>query len=95
MILGRFRQQPGEVRSRTISFARFLELAGETAAGETPTEVLVPEGLTLVADAWVDDGNYYKFLIQGVAGRHKMTIWLNTSGGQRLEADVIFTIKDE
>lgn len=93
-VLARYTQQPGEVRSRSISFKRYLDRMGDSAMSGSPIEKLVPDGLTVVADAWVDAGGYYKALIQGVAGKHKLTVWLNTTGGQRLEADIVFVIKD-
>lgn len=93
-VLARYTQQPGEVRSRSISFKRYLDRMGDSAMSGNPIEKLVSEGLNVVADTWVDSGGYYKCLIQGVAGKHKLTVWLNTTGGQRLEADIVFVIKD-
>lgn len=94
MILARYRQQPGEIKSRSISFAKYLERMGDSARAVNPIEVSVPTGLTLVSGTWIDAENFYKALIQGEPGRHKLTVWLNTAGGERLEADIVFIIKD-
>lgn len=93
-VLATYHQQPGETRSRSIRFKRFLDRMGDSAIAGDPIEKLVPPELTVVADAWVNDGGYYKALIKGVPGKHKLTVWLNTAGGQRLEADILFVIKD-
>lgn len=94
MILARYRQQPGEIKSRSVSFKRYLDRMGDAARAVDPIEVSVPQGLTLVAGTWVGADAFYKALVQGQPGRHKLTVWLNTAGGERLEADLLFIIKD-
>lgn len=94
MIIARYTQQPGEIRSRSISFGGYLNAMGESARAVDPVETLTTPGLSIEAGVWIDAGNFFKVLVKGTPGIHKLTVWLYTSGGQRLEADVMFTIRD-
>jgi hypothetical protein len=95
-ILQTFEMQPGEVKGWSISFAKYLARTGDSARPTTPIEYLVPEGITLVAAMWVDEGGYLKFFVSSPlkAKTYKLTFWLNTTGGERLEADVKVKVKD-
>lgn len=95
-ILETFDKQPGETKGWPISFAKYLAHTGDTARADNPVESLVQDGITLVAAVWVEDGDYIKFFVSGgVSGKsYKLTFWLNTAGGERLEADVRVKVKD-
>ena len=96
-ILETFEMQPGEVRGFTISFAKYLARVGDSARASNPVEQLVQEGITVLAVVWVGSGNYLKFFVSPDSNKtrsYKATFWLNTAGGERLEADVRIKVKD-
>lgn len=95
-ILETFDKQPGETKGWPISFARYLARTGDTARELNPIESQIPPGITLEAAVWVANGNYIKFFVSGGQDRktYKATFWLNTAGGERLEADVRIKVKD-
>ena len=94
-ILETFEKQPGEIRAFTISFAKYLARTDDSARTSNPIEHLIEAGITLVAAIWVEDGQYIKFYVEGGTRKtYKATFWLNTAGGERLEADVRIKVKD-
>lgn len=95
-ILETFDKQPGETKGWPISFAKYLAKTGDSAVAVNPIEHQVPAGITLVSAMWVDAGQYIKFFVSGgLTGKtYKLTFWLNTVGGERLEADVKVKVKD-
>lgn len=95
-ILETFEKQPGETKGWPISFDKYLTKTQDSAVAGNPIETLVPAGITLVSAMWVDAGKYIKFFVSGgLTGKtYKLTFWLNTEGGERLEADVKVKVKD-
>ena len=96
-ILETFEMQPGETKGWSISFAKYLDRVGDSARASNPIEHQVEAGITLVAAIWVEDGNYIKFFVSVQSNKtktYKATFWLNTAGGERLEADVRIKVKD-
>ena len=95
-ILETFNKQPGETRAFDISFADYLARNNTAARPVDPVQVAVDTGLTLVASIWVEEGGYVKLDLSG--GQRwrtdKVTAWLYTIGGERLEADIKVRVKD-
>lgn len=95
-ILQIFEKQPGETKAWPVSFAKYLARTGDEAIPSNPVEHQADSGISIVAVVWVAEGNYLKFWVSGgVSGKaYKVTFWLNTLGGERLEADVRVKVKD-
>lgn len=95
-ILQTFEMQPGEIKGWPISFAKYLAATNQSALELNPIEYQVPAGITLVGAFWVAEGGYIKFFVSNPLSRrtYKLTFWLHTSGGERLEADVKVKVKD-
>lgn len=95
-VLDTFEKQPGEIRAFDISFARYLARNLTAARAENPIETQIQDGITLLAVLWVNEGGFVKLYFEGgVSGKkYKVTVWLNTAGGERLEADIVIKVKD-
>jgi hypothetical protein len=95
-ILETFEKQPGEIRAFDIDYAEYLARNGTSARAVDPIEYQIQEGITLVAALWVDEGGFVKlYFDRGVhRKKYKATVWLNTAGGERLEADIVIKVKD-
>lgn len=91
-----FDKQPGETKDFDVSFARYLKSRGDTARAISPVETSVPAGITLLTAVWVAETGSVKLWMSGGTDKvnYPVTVWLNTAGGRRLEADVVFRIKD-
>lgn len=93
MILGRYRQQPGDDRKRAVDFTNWLE------DNEVITNVAVavdPSGLT-VHDVLVDpDGLFFAYFAGGgVDGTtYKVTFTTTTNAGQVREDEIEIEVEE-
>lgn len=97
MILGRYRQQPGERRKRGIDYTDFLEageiLTNATAAISPTTDTpLVVDGIVIDPD-----GSEFAYFVSG--GEHGVSysveFTLTTNGGQTKKDTVEFDIEED
>lgn len=95
-ILAVFERQPGEIKDFDISFADYLFAHRDTARSFTPIELQVPAELHLLEKRWIAQSGYLKVWVAGMQDRrsYKITAWLNTEGGRRLEADVMVVVRE-
>ena len=96
-IHAKFQKQPREIRSFDLLMGDELDLMNDTALADDPLELdVLPDGINVFALQWVADGRYIKFWVDesSVAGRYQVTAWLRTTGGQRIEVDVQFIVKE-
>lgn len=95
-ILGVFERQPAEVKDFDISFADYLFAHRDTARSYDPVELQVPDTLRLLEQQWIGSRGYLKIWVAGMIDRrsYKITAWLNTEGGRRLEADVMVVVRE-
>lgn len=95
-ILAVFERQPGEVKDFDISFADYLFAHADTPRTYDPIELEVPATLQLLERQWMGSRGYLKVWVAGMQDRrsYKITAWLNTEGGRRLEADVMVVVRE-
>lgn len=98
MILGRYRQQPGEKRKRGIDYTDFLESAEEVT--NVVAEVSpVTEDPLLVTNIAIDpeEGKEWAYFVEG--GQNGVTysilFTVTTNGGQRKQDTVEFDIEED
>lgn len=97
MMLGRYRQQPGERRKRGIDYTDFLEDSEEVT---NVTAVVTPEdeGAFTISNIAIDpDGKEWAYFAEG--GSHGTTysvlFTVTTNGGQRKQDTVEFDIEED
>lgn len=97
MILGRYRQQPGERRKRGIDYDDFLEI-GELITDVT-VEVSTADGTAFVVDDIVIDpaGKKFAYYAQGgVAGMtYTVEFSIETNGTQIKQDTVEFDVEED
>lgn len=99
MMLGRYRQQPGERRKRAIDYTDFLETDEEVTsvtASVSPSEDDDDFAITNIAIDPEEGKEWVYFAEGGVAGRtYAVTFTVTTSGGQRKQDTVEFDIEED
>lgn len=97
MILGRYRQQPGERRKRGIDYDDFLE-TGEIITDVT-AEVSTADGAAFVVDDIVIDpaGKKFAYYAQGGVGgmTYVVEFSITTNGGQIKQDTVEFDVEED
>lgn len=96
-IHARFEKQPREIRSFDILMGDELALMNDTARATDPVQLGdMPQGLNVFAGYWVEEGQFIKLWVDdtSIEGRYNFNCWLWTTGGQRIEIDILFKIKE-
>lgn len=97
IIHAKFQKQPREIRSFDLLLGDELDLMNDAARAEDPVQLdTVPEGINVFALQWVAGERFMKFWVDDTSeeGRYQVTAWLWTAGGQRVEVDVLFVVKE-
>lgn len=98
MMLGRYRQQPGERRKRGIDYTDFLEDSEEVtnvSAAVTPVDASEP---FLVSNIAIDpDGKEWAYFTEGGNNgtTYSVLFTVTTNGGQRKQDTVEFDIEED
>lgn len=98
IITNEFPKQPRESRWCPVSFAEQLAAFNDTPRAVDPIELdPVPDGITVLEQVFDTATNRYHVLVAGgVSGRkYKLTMWINTTSGQRLEHDITIKVKEQ
>lgn len=97
IITDTFPKQPRETKWIAVSFAELLNAVGDTARAVNPIELdTVPDGIT-VEDQVFDPvtGKLQLLVSGGTNGRtYTLTMWINTTSGQRLEHEIEVKVKE-
>jgi hypothetical protein len=97
VITNTFPKEPRETVWVTVSFAEQLAANGDQARAVNPIEMdTVPPGITLGAQVFTPEtGRLNLLVIGGVDGqRYPLTMWMNTTSGQRLEHQITIKVKE-
>ena len=98
MILGRYRQQPGEKRKRGIDYTDFLE-AGEEVTNVTATVSPETESPFLITNIAIDPEEGKEWIYFSEGGENGVTysvlFTVTTNGGQRKQDTVEFDIEED
>lgn len=97
IITDTFPKQPRETIWVPISFAEMLAAKGDTARAVNPMELdTVPDGITVVDQVFDPVTSKFQLLVSGGAdGRtYELTMWINTTSGQRLEHEIEVKVKE-
>ena len=97
IITDTFPKQPRETKWIAVSFAELLAAEGEPARAVDPIELdTVPEGITVVDQVFDPVTSKFQLLVSGgTNGRtYTLTMWINTSSGQRLEHEIEVKVKE-
>jgi hypothetical protein len=98
MILGRYRQQPGEKRKRGIDYTDFLEDEEEitnVTAEVTPEDETSPFLITTIA---IDpDGKEWMYFAEGgnAGTTYSVLFTVTTNGGQRKQDTIEFDVEED
>lgn len=97
MILGRYRQRPGDIRRRQINYHDFLE-SGETITGVTPTVTPITDVPLVVSGIVVDvGGRKFAYIVSGGEDgvSYDVSLRVVTSAGQRQNDTIGFDIEED
>lgn len=97
IITNTFPKQPRETKWFPVSFAELLAAEGDTARAVDPIELdTVPDGITVVNQVFDPVTGKFQLLVSGgVDGRtYTLTMWINTTSGQRLEHEIEVKVKE-
>jgi len=93
-ILATFGKQPNEIRDYDISYTEYLAARQDSPRLVDPVEVVVQDGLTL-DEFFLIDGVVKVFLSGGTDGEtYKVTTFMHTEGGRKIEADIKIRVKE-
>ena len=96
IITNTFPKQPREVKWYAISFADLLAAMSDTPRATDPIEFdAIPDGITLEDQEFVD--GVLNVLIAGGTDktRYKLTVFLHTTSGQKIEHQVTVSVKEK
>lgn len=97
IITDTFPKQPRETKWIAVSFAELLAAEGDTPRAVAPIELdTVPDGIA-VEDQVFDPvtGKLQLLVSGGTDGRtYTLTMWINTTSGQRLEHEIEVKVKE-
>jgi hypothetical protein len=95
IITNTFPKQPREVKWYAISFAELLAAMSDTPRATDPIEFdTIPDGITLEAQEFVD-GVLNVLIAAGTdKTRYKLTVFLYTARGQKIEHQVTVYVKE-
>lgn len=97
IITDTFPKQPRETKWIAVSFAELLAAEGDTARAVDPIELdTVPDGITVVDQVFGPVTSKFQLLVSGgVDGRtYTLTMWINTTSGQRIEHEIEVKVKE-
>lgn len=97
IITNTFPKQPRETKWFPVTFAELLAAEGDTARAVDPIELdTVPDGITVVDQVFEPVTSKFQLLVSGgVDGRtYTLTMWINTTSGQRLEHEIEVKVKE-
>lgn len=97
IITDTFPKQPRETKWIAVSFAELLAAEGDTARAVDPIELdTVPDGITVVDQVFDPVTGKLQLLVSGgTDGRtYTLTMWINTTSGQRLEHEIEVKVKE-
>lgn len=97
MILGRYRQRPGDTRRRQVTYNDFLE-SGEIITGVTPSVSPTTDTPLVVSGVVIDaGGRKFAYVVSG--GEHGVSYAVNlriTTNGAQVKNDTIeFDIEED
>jgi hypothetical protein len=96
-ITNSFPKEPRETVWVPVSFAEQLAAHSDTARSVNPIEMdAIPPGITLDTQVFTPSTGRLNLLVSGgVDGqRYLLTMWMNTTSGQRLEHQITIKVKE-
>lgn len=98
IITNEFPKQPREVKWLPVSFAELLQAYADTPRALDPIELdPPPAGITIEDHVFDPITGRLNILVSGGADntKYKLTMWINTTSGQRLEHEIEVKVKEK